>query len=205
MFYRQLGHNLVKGVGFGLFMATGLTAWITLLRATAGPDLFQSASYPATIALYYGGGLVGGCLIGLLLPLRRWSWGYAVLGLVGVFPLYFGAPLTYAGVSEPFTRNNLAVSLPIALLVGGAVGVWAWLDDHPRTTTGIALLRRPTGRIVALTWAVVALIGSASYLGSTRWTGTWPGYLAIWMAFVSFIVPLVVACLVTASWTGRRR
>jgi hypothetical protein len=85
-------------------MATAFTVWISLLRWTAGTAPFDriDTTYSATVALYYAGGAVGGLVIGLLLPLRRWPWGAALLGMLGVLPLYFGVALT---TSRPSKRH----------------------------------------------------------------------------------------------------
>jgi hypothetical protein len=199
---RRIRSNLLTGIGLGLFVATGFTAWITFLRLSVGTGPFDrlDTTYSATVALYYAGGLVGGFLVGLLLPLKRTPWGAALLGMIGVFPLYFGVELTQTNVRAAFTLDNVATSAFLSFLVGGAVGMWVWLDDNPDSTGVIEALRHPTGTVVAKLWAFAVVIAGVSYLVLPRWTGSWHLTLVLFVAFVSFVIPLGLATIVTFAW-----
>jgi len=205
-FVRDLRNSVLKGIGLGLVVATGFTAWITFLRLTAGTAPFErlDTTYAATAALYYAGGLVGGTIVGLLLPLRRSPWGSALLGMLGVFPLYFGVALTNSQRSQVFTLENVGRSAVLAFLVGGAVGVWSWLDDNPHTTGWIDALRHPNTRTIGTVWGAASVVAAASYFGLSHWTANWPPTLVIWLAFVLFVIPLGLAALVTLVWTRER-
>ncbi len=201
-FMRRVRSNLLMGMGLGFFVATGFTVWITFIRLSAGPGPFESldTTYGATVALYYGGGFVGGVLIGLLLPLRRWPWGAALLGIVGVFPLYFGVELAKSGVTDAFTRDNVATSTFLAFVVGGAAGLWFWFDDNPQSTGLIEALRHPTLAVLVKVWALAVVVAGASYMLLPRWTGGWDPTVTLFSAFVLFVIPLAVAVLVTLAW-----
>jgi hypothetical protein len=188
-------------------MATAFTVWISLLRWTAGTAPFDriDTTYSATVALYYAGGAVGGLVIGLLLPLRRWPWGSALLGMLGVLPLYFGVALTTSRPSEAWTASNLVTSTLVAFLVGGAAGIWIWMDDNPHAEGLLRTLRYPTKAVVARSWALALLVSTASYLLLPNWTRAWQPTLMIFTAVVSFVVPLGVAMLVTRAWIKSRR
>jgi len=69
--------NLLKGLSLGLFLATGLSAWVLLLRAQAGTAPFDrlNTSFTAVVVGYYLGGAVGGLLIGL-----AWRIGRSLVG-----------------------------------------------------------------------------------------------------------------------------
>ena len=205
VFMRRIRSNLLMGMGLGFFVATGFTVWITFIRLSAGPGPFESldTTYGTTVALYYGGGFVGGILIGLLWPLRRWPWGAALLGMVGVFPLYFGVELAQSGVTGAFTRYNVASSALLAFLVGGAVGLWSWLDDNPESTGVIEALRHPTRSVLVKVWVSAVVVAGVSYLLLPRWTGSWDPTLTLFAAFVLFVIPLAVAVLVTLAWIKR--
>ena len=201
---RRFRTNFLAGIALGLFVATGLSAWVTFLRLTVGTAPFQrlETTYTATVALYYAGGLVGGALVGLLLPLRRSLWGAALLGMVGVFPLYFGVAWTRAtAANAAFTLDNVAESALLAFLVGGAVGIWIWLDDNPQSSGVVEKLRHPTVSVVATVWACAVAVASLSYFVLPRWTGNWNFTLVVLTAFVLFIIPLALAVLVTMAWT----
>ena len=209
MVLRDMLKNVLKGVGLGLFIATGFTAWITFLRQTAGTAPFDRlhTTYSATVALYYGSGLIGGVIVGLLLPLFRWPLGAALVGMMGVFPAYFGVALTTTDASHAFTRDNVADSAVCAFLVGGTVGIWAWIDDNPKSSGWIDALRHPTSQTVGKVWALALGIATPAYFGLSRWTGSWSPQLVTIVAFVLFVIPLGLAALVTIVWTrasGRR-
>ena len=205
-FLRDFRNNVLKGVGLGLVVATGFTVWITFLRLTAGPAPFErlDTTYAATAALYYAGGLVGGAIVGLLWPLRRSPWGSALLGMLGVFPLYFGVALASSQRSQAFTLENVGQSAVLAFLVGGAVGVWNWLEDNPHTSGWIDALRQPTSRAIGIVWAIALAVAGASYFGLSHWMGNWPPTLVIFLAFVLFVIPLGLAALMTLLWTRER-
>jgi hypothetical protein len=202
LFRAPFVRNIAKGVGIGLFIATGFTAWITFLRLTSGTQPFDrlQTTYSATVALYYGGGLIGGLLVGLLWPLHRWPLGSALLGILGVFPTYFGVEVTRTTHTSPFTLDNVAKSAVIAFLVGGALGISIWLDDNPTSSNWIERLRHPTSGTISKLWSVVLSVAAASYFGLSHWTGAWPPALVIFIAFATFIIPLAVAGIVTATW-----
>ena len=197
-------------MALGFFVATGFSAWVTFLRLTVGTAPFErlDTTYSATIALYYGGGFVGGALVGLFLPFRRALWGSALLGMLGVFPLYFGVAWTTSTGTGRFTLDNLAESAVLAFLVGGAVGIWIWLDANPESPGLIGKLRKPTTRVVGWVWACALSVATVSYFELPRWSGTWNFTLVVLAAFVLFVIPLGLAALVSLAWTrqhGRRQ
>jgi hypothetical protein len=199
---RELPSNLLKGLGLGIGIAVGFTVWITFLRLNVGTKPFDDldTTYSATVALYFGGGAIGGLLIGPLLPLHRWPWGSALLGMLGVFPLYFGVELTKSPPSDAWTFDNVLSSAFAAFLVGGAVGIWSWLDDNPHAEGLMGALRHPTKSVVTRAWVISLLVATGSYILLPRWTGAWNPRLMLFTAFVMFVIPLGVAVLVTLAW-----
>jgi len=203
---RTLGRNLLKGVGLALFVATGFSGWITVLRITTGTAAFDQldTTYEATVALYYGGGLVAGILLGLLWPLHRWPLGSALLGILGMFPLYVGVELTKAPRSDWLSGDNIANSLLLAFLAGAPLGLWIWVDDHPQGPMWLDALRYPTGSILPKVWIAALLIAGVSYFGVSRLSGSWPPVLVLLSAFVLFVGPIALAVLVTLR-AGRQK
>ena len=204
---REFPSNLLRGVGLGIGVATGFTVWITFLRLKVGTKPFDGldTTYSATVALYYGGGAVGGLLIGALLPLRRWPWGSALLGMLGVFPLYFGVQLTKSHAVDAFTLDNVLTSAFLAFLVGGAVGIWIWMEENPASSGLIGALRRPTTALLGKIWGSALVIALASYIVLPRWSGSWNPTLTLFTAFVLFVIPLTSAVLVTLAWVRGER
>jgi len=203
---RDLRSNLLKGLGLALFVATGFSAWVTFLRVAYGTTAFDRlhTTYGAVVALYYLGGLAAGVLLGVFWPLRRWLPGSALLGMLAVFPLYFGVAFTDSPRSGVFTSDNLTRSLVLAFLVGVPLGVWAWHDDHPGGPTWFDALRYPSSRTAGKLWVAVLPVAGVSYILLPKWTGNWPSDLVILLAFVLFVIPILVAVLVTLAAARRR-
>src|SRR5512135_571983 len=115
-----LGSNLGKGIGLGLVVASGFSLIATIIWLAFGSTEPDSAgpSYGALIGMYYSAGLLGGALVGLAWPLRRYFLGSAFLGVIGVFPLYLGAAFLESGHSHWLTSENIQIASLLALLVG---------------------------------------------------------------------------------------
>jgi hypothetical protein len=54
----------------------GLTVVLAALYALNGAQLFEDhdTTFGGVVAVYFGGGLVGGAVVGLLRPLTCWRW-----------------------------------------------------------------------------------------------------------------------------------
>jgi len=198
---RSFGTNILKGIGLGLGMATGFTAWITFLRLTVGTSAFTAngTTYPATVALYYGGFAAGGFLVGLCWPLRRWVLGYALLGMLGVFPVYLGVGLTQSSRSAVFSDENLFFSIFASVTVGGIAGILSWMKDHTQGPRWLDTLRHPTVRIIGWLWTVAATLALIGYFGVSTWTAHASFLVEVAAAVVFFVGPLGLAALVTAA------
>ena len=201
---KALGRNLGKGIGLGLFVATGFTAWVTFLRLAVGTAPFDrlETTYAQVVQVYYAGGLAGGFLRGLLWPLRRSVVGSALLGVVGVFPMYYGFAIQQSPRSEWFSGNTLATALVLSAIVGSCVGTGAWLSDHPQGPAWVDALRYPTPATVTKLWVFAVAAASVAWFLGLRWAGEWPAVLAL----VLFMVPLgfAVGVSVVASRRGSR-
>lgn len=124
--------NVLRGLGLGVFIATGLSAWATFLRLWQGTAPFQHAgsTYSRTVFLYYAAFITGGVILGLLHPLRRWALGSMLLGFLFVLPVYASFVLIDASPSERFSTWNVCGTLAASLVVGGGVGLWVWLNER---------------------------------------------------------------------------
>jgi len=203
---RALLGNVLKGLSLGLFVATGLSAWVLLLRTQAGTAPFDRlhTTLTATILGYYRGGATGGLLVGFAWPLRRWLLGYALLGILGAFPFYLFA----SGGPENaplLTTENLATALLGAFFVGAAVGVWAWSDDHPHGPGWFDALRFPTVRTTGAVWAGALFIAILAMVLVPKWSFYWPFQVIVFAAGILFIVPLLTAVLVTLRFYRRQQ
>ena len=202
---KRLPGNLLKGLSLGLCVATGLSAWVLLLRLRAGPAPFDrlETTFTEVVVGYYEGGAAGGVLIGLAWPLGRWFVGYALLGMLGVLPFYLFAPGGRGGTSL-ISTENVASALLGAFFVGGAVGVWIWSDDHPHGPNWFDALRFPSLKGTVAVWGGALFVAILSIVLVPTWSFYWPFELIILAAGVLFIVPLAVAVLVTMRFRRLR-
>lgn len=67
------------------------------------------------IALYFIGGIVGGAIVGLLLPLTKWRLGASVVGMVALAPFYIGIALALG-------HKDIYSGLIAAVAIGGVAG-----------------------------------------------------------------------------------
>lgn len=108
------------------FLAAAITSAVAALEyIVSGPGVFTShgLSFLSAIAIYWAGGIVGGLLFGLLLPIATWRWGAAVLGMISMTPLFVLDSLTIGAF-------DLFSVLFCAAVIGGGAGYALW--DPPR-------------------------------------------------------------------------
>jgi len=121
----QLYTSILVGLGYGLVF----TAWILILAVLRGSSSITrfGVGVPVLIGLYIGGGLVGGTLVGLLLPLaRRNSILAALVGWLAPFPFFVAFGLITASVDETAWESvGLAAT---ASVIGAVLGVWIRRD-----------------------------------------------------------------------------
>lgn len=117
---------LVKILGWcivGLITGAGLTLINMLIYAVAGgiAALDGTTITPLNVSkVYIIGGVTGGLLVGLLNFLGRWTWGQAVLGIIGVTPMVLGASILYNGGVTDRSLTGMAV---ISTLGGTFLGI----------------------------------------------------------------------------------
>jgi hypothetical protein len=108
------------GIGWGLWLASGFSVIALVLAGFRG-----STDYPefglstgSIVLIYFGLGLIAGCVLGLMRPFTRTkSGGFFVGWLIG-FLVYAGAGLMIKGV----TLLMIPVALVLGLAVGGTAG-----------------------------------------------------------------------------------
>jgi hypothetical protein len=99
-----------------------------LLRLVSRPSELDTLA-PAlvgVIVLYFGCGAVGGGLVGLFLPARRWLFGRVLLGWLAVTPFYVMGYTVVGYLTKHRVVPPPLATLVIALLVGGLGGASTW-------------------------------------------------------------------------------
>ena len=113
--------------GFALFggmMGLLLGAWITVLRIFGGKSPFEElgTTYPAAAATYLACGIVGGALVGLMLPWVRGKWTAALMGWIAAVPCAILMGFAMEGVA---TVDWGAVAF-MSVAFGPILGYRAW-------------------------------------------------------------------------------
>jgi hypothetical protein len=80
------------------------------------------ASLTQVIVAYVIGAVVGGALVGVLLPITRWAVGAFVLGTAGTLPFFLLVFLLIAS-DAPWFPDQVVMALIAAMLLGGLLGL----------------------------------------------------------------------------------
>jgi hypothetical protein len=122
--------NVRTGLAYGLGLATVLSCIVLVLVAVRGPQALRSygIGLPLMLLGYYVSGVLGGAVVGLLLPLARWPLGAALVGVIAGSIVYALAGWLVTGQGE---RAAVLPGLTlIGAAVGAAVGVGLWYGER---------------------------------------------------------------------------
>ena len=84
------------------------------LRGDASVGVFT------VIVVYLAGGLIGGGIVGALLPFVRWRVGAAIVGVVAAIPLFTGIAVSMAAFHASYDWVTVAIA---SVALGGPVGI----------------------------------------------------------------------------------
>jgi hypothetical protein len=120
-----MSSNVRQGLWWGAAFATlySLAAVGIFVLHAPGPFHANGVSLPAVLALYWVGGLAGGLIYGLLLPLGRTLAGAMVLGFLVALPVAAAASLLVERQSR--TPAPILV-IGFAALMGPLCGAGIW-------------------------------------------------------------------------------
>lgn len=153
---------LLRGLGLGVFVATGFTVWVTILRISQGTVPFDrvGTAYGDTVLFYYGSFAIGGMLAGVLWPvLHRWLVGWMLLGCIFVAPVYVAFVIVGTSPAGPLSIWKIVGVLFGAVVVGGLVGLRSWSLSRNRWKES-----RTNWRFVAILVLAGALLAAAMYI-----------------------------------------
>lgn len=128
----NLRRNLRIGLLFGVVFGGGYSLWICFLWVVGGEQALSQHGFGLMegIAAYFGGGLVGGTIVGLLLPLRKWAWGAVLLGIALCVPMSIGIVAVSVSPDRLWSWSGIPLATGIGALIGGVTGWQAWSEDH---------------------------------------------------------------------------
>lgn len=120
--------NVQISVLVGLVMATLYSTYAVILYVASDAQAFErhEATIGAVLLTYYAAGALGGLAVGLLLPLKQWFLGKALLGVVVSGIIFF---CIFVAAEGPFWRWDAIVwrTLLLMVVVGSTIGsavVW---------------------------------------------------------------------------------
>lgn len=109
--------------GLGYAAVYSLVA-VAVFRFKDPADLANlHASLSQVVFSYVAGAVVGGALVGALLPIARWAPGAFVLGTIGTLPFFLMVFLLIAS-DAPWFPDQLVMALIASMLLGGLLGLF---------------------------------------------------------------------------------
>jgi hypothetical protein len=113
----QTSSNVRTGLEWGLYFAAVFVVLATPVAVMKGSDLKERyhVTYLGLVSIYLFGGLTGGLVAGLLLPLCRWTVGAMLVGFVAILPVGFLVSL----VITP--AEKWSEMIPLLPLLGSAI------------------------------------------------------------------------------------
>lgn len=126
--------RLKAGITWGLCFVATYIVFVIGLFLLRGPGPFERSgtTLPKVVAAYAIGGLVGGAVFGILLPLGRTRVGAALLGLVVALPVMH--VISLAVDLEGVPRLTVVLLSAVALGPMCGVGLWYINDGFDRWT-----------------------------------------------------------------------
>jgi hypothetical protein len=108
----------------GLKIASVYCAYVTVLYLLTGAQAFEDmgVTLPAILAVYLLGGVVGGGVVGLLLPIAQSSLvGAIMIGVFGMIPVVTGVAISIDGF-PPWNSDTTEAIVFISLILGAYGG-----------------------------------------------------------------------------------
>ena len=125
---RSVRRDVRRAVTWALALAGLYSLYVVALFALRGAAPFKAVglSLGAVLALYAGGALAAGAIVGVLMPLARWRAGAAAVGAVAAIPFVAGVLLAVEGPFPVTAARPWAKILFVAATLGGLTGLVLW-------------------------------------------------------------------------------
>lgn len=133
----RLNRRTVLGASIGLGVGAALAVVASIALVTRGDSVFakQHVTYAGVIALYLGGGVIAGAIVGALSPLARHDAGVPVIGVAAALPVALASRTLMYGFVSWRTFDTAFVGF--LTLLWGLTGSLVYLRgrDGRRTNT----------------------------------------------------------------------
>ena len=116
--------RVAGGARWGLAAASCYIAWAVVLFVVSGGATFheKDASFGGVVVAYAVGGLAGGAIVGLLLPLMRFRFGAFIVGVIAFVPVELGFRVVEFGFA-PWRYDDTLMVITLSTLLGGFGGL----------------------------------------------------------------------------------
>lgn len=120
--------NIPLGLLYGIGMAVLYSLYVSILYVVEGNQPFQAygISFGIVVILYFLGGIVGGVLLGMLLPWTSRRSGSAVVGIIVACPFAIAAGLAVFGPLLDWGFDEWFGTGMVGILLGGWGGYYFW-------------------------------------------------------------------------------
>lgn len=121
---KTIGERLAWGARWGAIVGSVYCGLAFLILLARGDEPFEQleVTFFDTVLTYMAGGIIGGCIVGLMRPMARSRAGSATIGFFAALPV-----ATMAGATQRSSSSSMvievAVTVIFALLVGVPVGL----------------------------------------------------------------------------------
>jgi hypothetical protein len=125
--HASLRGRIRSGLAWGAGFAAAYSVYVILVGILNGRAPFEAAgtSLARVVGVYWLGGLLGGTVFGLALPLTRTRGGAAIVGALAAFPVWCAIGLAVEPVSRWLTTVPANAGM-LALVAGPICGVALW-------------------------------------------------------------------------------
>jgi hypothetical protein len=119
--------NIRTGLISGLIMATLYSAYAAFIFSISGPEAFvdRGTTLDSMLVSYYAAGILGGTVIGAMIPLARSFMGRALIGWAGAFIVFFCLTTAVEGPLWQWQRREW-IGLLVATAFFGTVCPILW-------------------------------------------------------------------------------
>jgi hypothetical protein len=112
---------VLVGLGYALVYSL-IAAALFKLKDPAQVER-MGMTLPQAIATYWAGAVLGGVLVGILLPMARWGVGAFVLGTLATLPFFMLVSLLIAA-DAPWFPDQVIMALLVSMVLGGLMGLY---------------------------------------------------------------------------------
>ena len=125
---KKTGRNVRTCVKIGLGIGVLFSLYVVVAYAVTAGSILDGygTTLPVVLATYLGGGIVGGAIVGALLPLGRRWYGAMLVGSIGLMPFY--AMIEFAMFPAGRRSIYMLSTLLVAATVGSLAGLGVWFQ-----------------------------------------------------------------------------